>query len=229
MVQLRAVQRTYPGPPPVEALRPTTLSIDGGEYVAIIGPSGSGKSTLINLLGLLDRPTAGTYLLEGVEVGSLAERERTALRARRMGVVFQSYHLMPYRTAAENVALAQLYVGVSRRIRRSGAYGALEQVGLAKRSDALPSTLSGGERQRVAIARALLNHPSLLLCDEPTGNLDSAATESLLQLLGVLNREGLTILVITHDPAVASHAVRTLSVRDGVVSEHGRPLSRARP
>jgi putative ABC transport system ATP-binding protein len=220
VIELRGLARTYPGPPPVAALRPADLTIEGGDYVAVTGPSGSGKSTLLHLLGLLDTPTAGRYLLDGADTGALNDRDRSALRGRRIGFVFQAFHLLPYRTALENVQLAQLYNHTPRPARLYLAASALEAVGLGHRLDALPTTLSGGECQRVAIARALVNQPSLLLCDEPTGNLDSNTAASLMDLLDQLNEAGFTIVVITHDAQVASHANRTVAISDGVLAEH---------
>jgi putative ABC transport system ATP-binding protein len=160
----------------VRALKPLDLVINRGEHVAVTGPSGSGKSTLLNLVGLLDRPTEGVIEIDGMDVGAAPERDRAAVRAHRIGFVFQAFHLLPHRTAAENVMLAQVYADLPRRRRFGAAMAALGQVGLAHRANALPTALSGGERQRVAIARALVNNPSLLLCDEPTGNLDTATT-----------------------------------------------------
>jgi len=219
VIELRGFGRTYPGPPPVSALRPADLVIDGGDYVAVTGPSGSGKSTLLHLLGLLDTPTEGSYLLDGLDTSRLNDRDRSALRGRRIGVVFQAFHLLPYRTALENVLLAELYNQTPRGTRLEAAAGALEAVGLGHRLDALPTTLSGGESQRVAIARALVNEPSLLLCDEPTGNLDSRNAAALMELLDQLNATGYTIVVITHDPSVAAHARRLIGISDGVLSE----------
>jgi putative ABC transport system ATP-binding protein len=169
------------------------------------------------LVGLLDRPTAGSLRLNGVDVGALSERDRTALRGRRIGFVFQSFHLLPYRTATENVMLALTYDGTHRGHRRAAAHAALHRVGLDHRRDALPTTMSGGERQRVAIARALVSNPALLLCDEPTGNLDSATAGAILDLLAELHAAGLTILVITHDPVVARHADRIITILDGTL------------
>jgi putative ABC transport system ATP-binding protein len=219
VIELRAMARTYPGPPPVPALRPADLVIAGGDYVAVTGPSGSGKSTLLHLLGLLDTPTGGSYLLDGLDTSALGDKERSALRGRRIGIVFQAFHLLPYRTALENVLLAQLYNQTPRGARLQAAAGALEAVGLGHRLEALPTTLSGGECQRVAIARALVNRPSLVLCDEPTGNLDSRNAASLMELLDELNAAGYTIVVITHDPNVAAHARRRIEISDGVLSE----------
>jgi len=219
VIELRGLARTYPGAPPVHALRPADLVIEAGDYVAVTGPSGSGKSTLLHLLGLLDAPTAGSYLLDGLDTSALSDRDRSALRGRRIGIVFQAFHLLPYRTALENVLLAELYNQTPRSARLEAAAGALGEVGLGHRLDALPTTLSGGESQRVAIARALVNRPSLVLCDEPTGNLDSRNATALMELLDQLNADGLTIVVITHDAGVAAHAGRTVAISDGSLSE----------
>ena len=219
VIELRGLARTYPGPPPVPALRPADLVIEAGDYVAVTGPSGSGKSTLLHLLGLLDSPTAGSYLLDGLDTSALDDRDRSALRGRRIGFVFQAFHLLPYRSALENVLLAELYNPTPRGARVGAAVDALDAVRLGHRLDALPTTLSGGECQRVAIARALVNRPSLLLCDEPTGNLDSRNATTLMELLDQLNAGGLTIVIITHDPGVAAHARRTVAISDGVLSE----------
>jgi putative ABC transport system ATP-binding protein len=221
VIELSAAGYTYPGPPPVQALHPAGLAILRGEHVAIMGPSGSGKSTLLNLLGLLDRPTEGSLRIDGIDLGRAPERDRAAVRARRIGFVFQSFHLLPHRSAVENVMLAQVYADMPRRHRYQTAMSALAEVGLALRAHALPTELSGGERQRVAIARALVNRPSLLLCDEPTGNLDSAATQELTDLLGALHAQGTTLVVITHNPAVAALAQRRISIRDGRLYETG--------
>ncbi|MFJ5829694.1 ABC transporter ATP-binding protein [Streptomyces sp. NPDC093089] len=218
----RQVGLTYPGPPPVEALRPCELAVFGGEFVTVVGPSGSGKSTFLNIVGLLDTPTTGSYLLDGVDTGRLGDGERTALRGRRIGFVFQAFHLMPHRSARENVELALVYGGVPRRERPRRAREALDRVGLGHRTEALPTRMSGGERQRVAVARALVAEPSLLLCDEPTGNLDTGNAEAVLRLLEALNAEGVTVVLVTHDPAVAARGRRTVAVRDGVLSESGR-------
>ena len=217
VIALDQVARSYPGPPPVHALRPCDLVVSRGEHVAVVGPSGSGKSTLLHLLGLLDRPTQGRYTLDGLDVAALAERDRTALRGGRIGFVFQAFHLLPYRTATENVMLAHLYRALPRSRRRSAALQALDRVGLSHRRDALPTTLSGGERQRVAIARAVVNEPSLLLCDEPTGNLDTATAGTVLDLLDDLCGGGMTLVVITHDGSVAARAGRVVTIRDGVL------------
>jgi putative ABC transport system ATP-binding protein len=219
VIQLSAAGYTYPGPPPVQALKPTNLIIRRGEHVAIMGPSGSGKSTLLNLLGLLDRPTEGMLEIDGIDLGRASERDRAAVRARHIGFVFQSFHLLPHRSAVENVMLAQVYADRPRRRRYAEAMFALGGVGLAHRAHALPTELSGGERQRVAMARALVNRPSLLLCDEPTGNLDTASTEDLTDLLGLLHQQGATLVVITHNPAVAAKAERLIRIQDGRLSD----------
>jgi putative ABC transport system ATP-binding protein len=219
VIELRGMFRTYPGPPPVPALRPADLVINAGDYMAVTGPSGSGKSTLLHLLGLLDTPTGGSFLLDGLDTSALSDKDRSALRGRQIGMVFQAFHLLPYRTALENVLLAELYNQTSRSGRKQAAERALDAVGLGHRLDALPTTLSGGECQRVAIARALVNQPALVLCDEPTGNLDSVSAAALMGLLDELNAAGYTIVVITHDPVVAGHATRSVAISDGVLSE----------
>ncbi|WP_411071653.1 ABC transporter ATP-binding protein [Streptomyces sp. cmx-4-25] len=223
VIEFRQVGLTYPGPPPVPALVPCDLRIGRGEFVTVVGPSGSGKSTFLNIAGLLDAPTTGTYLLDGIDTGTLRDGDRTALRGRRIGFVFQSFHLLPHRSALENVTLAMVYNGFRRRERAGLAHEALDRVGLGHRVHALPTRLSGGERQRVAIARALVARPSLLLCDEPTGNLDSANAETVLALLDELHRDGMTVLVITHDPDVARRGGRTVAIRDGRLDERTVP------
>ncbi|MFJ3793987.1 ABC transporter ATP-binding protein [Kitasatospora sp. NPDC090091] len=219
VIAFHGVGLTYPGPRPVHALRPADLAVHRGDFVTIIGPSGSGKSTFLNVAGLLDRPTEGTYLLDGTDTGALKDAERTALRGSRIGFVFQAFHLLAHRSAVENVALSMLYAGVPRRRRDERAREALDRVGLSHRIAALPSTLSGGERQRVAIARAIAAHPALLLCDEPTGNLDTVTAASVLGLLEELHTAGMTVMLITHDPAVAARGTRGLTIRDGVLAE----------
>ncbi|GAA2427084.1 ABC transporter ATP-binding protein [Streptomyces glaucus] len=219
MIEFRRVALTYPGPPPVEAFRPCDLTVHRGDFVTVVGPSGSGKSTFLNIAGLLDAPTSGTYLLDGIDTGTLRDADRTALRGRRIGFVFQAFHLMPHRSALENVVLAMVYCGVPRRERAPRAREALRRVGLGHRVDALPTRMSGGERQRVAIARALVARPSLLLCDEPTGNLDSANAQAVLRLLEELHDEGMTVVLITHDRDVAARGRRSVAIRDGVLSE----------
>jgi putative ABC transport system ATP-binding protein len=192
--------------------------VAAAEFVAVLGPSGSGKSTLFHLLGLLDRPTSGSYVLAGQDTALLAPRQAAAMRATTIGFLFQSFHLLPTRTATENVMLGGLYAG-NRHCLRDKARDLLERVGLGSRADTIPTKLSGGERQRVALARALINDPPLVLCDEPTGNLDSKARDGLLALIRDLQATGVTIMTITHDPTVASAADRRLHIADGVLSE----------
>ncbi len=219
VVRIEGLGKSYPGPPPVAALQPATFQIDQGDYIAITGPSGSGKSTLLSLLGLLDEPTEGTYLLDGLDVAGLNDRKRAAIRAHKIGFVFQAFHLIGYRTVLDNVQLGLTYQGTPRRERKQRALDMIEHVGLAHRTRALCSTLSGGERQRVAIARVLVRQPALVLCDEPTGNLDSATSAQVLDLLEQLHYEGLTMVVITHDPDTAARARRNLIITDGTVTE----------
>jgi ABC-type lipoprotein export system ATPase subunit len=215
LIELRRISKRFDGEPPVVPVSDVTLDVSPGDYIALTGTSGSGKSTLLNLIALLDRPTSGSYWFDGIDTATLSEKERAGLRSRRIGVVFQDFHLLPYRDALDNAALGSLYSGTKRRERREQAREALLLVGLGHRLNALPLTLSGGERQRVAIARSLAGSPTLLLCDEPTGNLDSAATFSLLDLLGRLHAEGLTLLVVTHDSQVAARATRRITLSDG--------------
>jgi putative ABC transport system ATP-binding protein len=219
VIHFEGVGLTYAGPPPVEALRPADLTVHQGEYATVVGPSGSGKSTFLNIVGLLDRPTVGSYTLDGVDVGSLDEAGRSAIRGRRIGFVFQAFHLLPHRSVLENVMLAELYMGAPRKGRRERALEALERVGLGDRADFLPTRLSGGQRQRAAIARSLMAEPSLLLCDEPTGNLDSKSADNVLDILGGLSQDGMTLIVITHDEHVASRADRRVRIMDGELVE----------
>ncbi|MFJ4847813.1 MULTISPECIES: ABC transporter ATP-binding protein [unclassified Streptomyces] len=225
VIRLDALSRVFDSEPPVHALREVELTVRRGEHLSIVGPSGSGKSTLLNALGLLDRPTSGSYWLDGVLTNGLGDRERTALRGSRIGFVFQSFHLLPYRTVDENVMLAETYraprPGRERRTRADRARRALTRVGLGHRTGFLPGRLSGGERQRVAIARALMGEPALLLCDEPTGNLDSENTESVLELFAELQAQGMTLLVITHDESVSRRAGRRVRIHDGRLSQEG--------
>lgn len=215
VVELSGIGRRFDGTPPVDAVRDLDLHIAPGEYVTIVGRSGSGKSTLLNVLGLLDRPTSGTYRLDGVDTSMLSERERARLRATLIGFVFQSFHLIAHATALENVMLGGLYTGASARARRERAAASLARVGLQERASFRPDLLSGGERQRVAIARALANSPRLLLADEPTGNLDSSTADEVLALFDELHADGATILMITHDSDVSSRAQRTIRLVDG--------------
>lgn len=220
VIELVGAALTYPGPPAVDALRPTDLVVESGDYLTVVGPSGSGKSTFLNIVGLLDRPTAGRYFLDGVATGDLGNDARSALRGQRLGFVFQAYHLLPLLTAVENVELSMLYAGIGRAERRRRALQALEQVSLISRKDAVASQLSGGERQRVAFARGLAVRPRVLLCDEPTGNLDSTNAAAALELLDDLHVAGSTLVVITHDPQVAVRGRRRLRIVDGYLSEH---------
>ncbi|WP_018684438.1 ABC transporter ATP-binding protein [Actinokineospora enzanensis] len=217
VVELRGIGRTYEGPPEVVALRPCDLVIARGERVSVVGPSGSGKSTWLNLVGLLDRPTTGDYLLDGVNTAELPDSARTELRSRRIGFVFQSFHLLAHRSAVENVMLGLLYQGGKRAHRRSTAMAVLDRVGLTACAESAAGVLSGGERQRVAIARALVAEPSLLLCDEPTGNLDSGSAERVLDLIDGVHRDGQTVVIVTHDEHVAAAAPRRVVIRDGLV------------
>ncbi|MBW8801473.1 MAG: ABC transporter ATP-binding protein [Streptomyces sp.] len=223
VIELRSLNRVFDSEPPVHALRDLDLTVRRGEHLSIVGPSGSGKSTLLNTLGLLDRPTSGSYWLDGVLTNTLGDLERTALRGSRIGFVFQSFHLLPYRTVDENVMLAETYraprPGRGRGTRAERARDALARVGLGHRFGFLPTRLSGGERQRVAIARALMGEPALLLCDEPTGNLDSENTESVLSLFDQLQAQGMALLVITHDDTVSKRASRRVRINDGRLSQ----------
>jgi putative ABC transport system ATP-binding protein len=217
LLELRRVSRVFGrGDSEVRALDTIDLVIGEGELVAIMGTSGSGKSTCMNLLGCLDRPSSGQYLFRGVSVGDLDRDERAMLRRLHLGFVFQGFHLLPRTSAVENVELPLMYRGVPTRERRARALAALDQVGLADRATHAPNELSGGQQQRVAIARALVGEPSLLLADEPTGNLDTARSEEIMRLLLDLHRaRGLTIIIVTHEPDVAAHAPRQVIFRDG--------------
>jgi putative ABC transport system ATP-binding protein len=215
-VRLEAVSRTYRmGRVDVQALRDVDLIIDPNEYIAITGPSGSGKSTLMNILGCLDRPTTGRFELDGRDVSRLGDAELSRVRNGRVGFVFQTFNLLPRTTALQNVELPLVYAGLPRRRRRQQALEALERVGLAERAHHRPNELSGGQRQRVAIARALVNSPSLILADEPTGNLDSVTGEEIMKILDGLHAEGNTILLVTHEAYIAEHAHRRIRLPDG--------------
>ncbi len=218
MIELERVYRTYVmGGQALHALNDVSETIEAGEYVAVMGPSGSGKSTLLNIMGCLDRPTAGTYRVDGDDVGSLEESELSRIRRLKIGFVFQTFHLVPRLDAAENVAFPMIFAGVPRAERRARVAEALEAVGLAGRAGHRPSELSGGEQQRVAIARATIMRPRVLLADEPTGNLDSVAGTHIMNLLEGMNQSGLTLIVVTHDVRVAARADRVLLMTDGQI------------
>jgi putative ABC transport system ATP-binding protein len=224
MIVVQELTKTYRmGDADVRALDRVSLSVAEGEHLAIMGPSGSGKSTLMNLLGCLDTPTSGAYQLRGREVSRLDDDELARIRNTEIGFVFQTFNLLPRLTALENVALPLLYSGQDARARRERAAVLLELVGLQDRAIHRPSELSGGQRQRVAIARALINEPAIVLADEPTGNLDSATSREILDLLCELNRRGHTLIVVTHNPEVASRASRVIHLRDGTIHEESRP------
>jgi macrolide transport system ATP-binding/permease protein len=226
LLDLRKVCKQFGTEPAVNALIDIDLVVRRGEWLSITGPSGSGKSTLLNILGCLDRPTRGQYLFDSIETTALDEDQRAGLRSRRIGFIFQSFHLLPYRTVLENVMLTEVYRRHTRRGRRERAMEEIRRVGLAHRAEFPPFKLSGGECQRVAIARALMGTPSLLLCDEPTGNLDSKNTESILDFLTKLNNEGMTIVVVTHDENVARRGSRRVSMKDGELAAGSEPPPR---
>jgi macrolide transport system ATP-binding/permease protein len=220
VLELNGIGKTFGSDPAVHALIDIDLSLRKGDWLSITGPSGAGKSTLLNIIGCLDTPTSGTYFIDGIDTTGLTDDERAGLRSRRIGFVFQSFHLLPYRSVLENVMLAEVYRQESHVGRRERALAAIRRVGLANRAAFLPTKLSGGEKQRVAIARALIGSPSLLLCDEPTGNLDSANSASILDFFGDLNREGLTLAIVTHDEQVARRASRSVRIVDGKLAEY---------
>ena len=217
--ELRRVSKQYGREPAVHALVDVDLSLDRGDWLAITGPSGAGKSTLLNIIGCLDRPTDGGYFIDGIDTAKLTDKQRAGLRSQSIGFVFQAFHLLPYRTVLENVMLAEVYRKKRQSGRRARALAAIERVGLSHRADFLPTKLSGGEKQKVAIARALVGSPELLLCDEPTGNLDSKSSAVILDLCEKLNREGLTLVVVTHNDDVANRATRRVHIVDGSLTD----------
>jgi putative ABC transport system ATP-binding protein len=220
LIEMRDLEKTYTvGEEKVRALRGVTFSIDRGEYVAIMGPSGSGKSTLMNLIGCLDTPTGGEYLLNGTQVQSMTDDDLARIRNREIGFVFQTFNLLARTSALAQVELPLVYSGLPRKERRERAEKALERVGLSDRAHHNPNELSGGQRQRVAIARALVTGPSLLLADEPTGNLDSATGEDIMRLFRELNDQGNAIILVTHEEDIAAHARRIIRIRDGRISD----------
>ena len=216
LIELSGIERRFQlGDTTVNALAGLNLQIDAGEYVAVMGPSGSGKSTLLNLLGLLDRPNAGTYKLEGRDVTTLSPEEQATVRSSRIGFVFQSFHLIPRLTATENIALPMTLAGIAPAERKQRVAQALKDFGLENRAEHKPDQLSGGQRQRVAIARATIMQPALILADEPTGNLDRHTGEEVVNLLEALNAKGVTLVVVTHDPSMGARARRQLVMEDG--------------
>jgi putative ABC transport system ATP-binding protein len=227
LIELEAIQRYYvTGDVEVRALDGVSLAIDPGEFVAVMGPSGSGKSTLMNILGCLDRPTGGRYVLAGREVSRLRKNELADVRSRTLGFVFQNFNLLPRTSALENVELPLLYQGTGGRERHARAAEALERVGLGQRRDHTPNQLSGGQQQRVAIARALVTRPRVILADEPTGNLDSRTSLEVMALFQELGAQGITIIVVTHEPDVAEFASRVVVVKDGHVRSDDRRVPR---
>jgi putative ABC transport system ATP-binding protein len=227
LIDLRDIHKVYDmGVEKVHALNGVTLSVERGEYIAIMGSSGSGKSTLMNLLGCLDTPSSGSYRLNDVAVEELDDQELAAIRNKEIGFVFQTFNLLPRTDALHNVELPLIYAGLPRSVRRERARRALERVGLGARMHHAPNELSGGQRQRVAIARALVNEPSILLADEPTGNLDSATSKEIMDLFDELHAAGNTVVLVTHEPDIAEHAWRQVNLRDGKILSD-QPTARA--
>ena len=218
VIDIKAIRRDFPlGQEIVKVLKGIDLQIEKGEYVALMGPSGSGKSTLMNLLGCLDTPTAGSYLLSGHDVSNMSDDELAEIRNKEIGFVFQTFNLLPRTTALDNVALPMVYAGATKTQRTKRAQEVLTEVGLADRMDHRPNQLSGGQRQRVAVGRALVNKPSIILADEPTGNLDSKTSLEIMALFDAIHAQGNTVIVVTHEEEVAKHAHRVIRLRDGLV------------
>ena len=219
IIELQDICKNYiQGTMEFQILKNINFTMNEGEYTAIMGPSGSGKSTLMNLIGCLDQPTSGRYFLDGQDVSSYSDNEMSDVRLEKIGFVFQTFQLLPYMSAMDNVALPLSYAGISRKERKERAIEMLGRVGLSERVSFMPNQLSGGQKQRVAIARAMINHPRILLADEPTGALDSASGKQVMQLFRELNDTGVTILMITHDAEIASHADRVVEIRDGLLN-----------
>ena len=219
LLNLQGIYKSYGGTIEVPVLKNVSIQVAEGEYVAIMGPSGSGKTTLMNIIGCLDRCTEGTYELDGADISRISENELSEVRLKKIGFVFQTFELLPGETAIENVALPLVYAGVPKPEREKAAIEALTKVGLGERVNFKPNQLSGGQKQRVAIARALINHPRILLADEPTGALDQASGKQVMELFEELNKEGVTIVMITHDAHVASMAKRVIHIIDGMIQE----------
>ncbi|UUC47368.1 ABC transporter ATP-binding protein [Flavobacterium cerinum] len=223
MIEIKEIKRDFPlGNETVYVLKGIDLTINKGEYVALMGPSGSGKSTLMNILGCLDTPTSGEYILNGKDVSKMDDDELAGIRNKEIGFVFQTFNLLPRTTALDNVALPMVYAGFSKEERMKRATEVLKQVGLGDRMDHKPNQLSGGQRQRVAVARALVNHPSIILADEPTGNLDSRTSVEIMNLFNEIHANGNTVILVTHEEDIAEHAHRIIRLRDGVVESDNR-------
>ena len=218
LVELKGIRKSFTlGSDEIEILHGVNLKVERGEFVAMMGPSGSGKSTTMNILGCLDRPTSGTYLLDGRDVGGLESDELASIRNSMIGFVFQGFNLLQKTTAAENVELPMLYAGIPAKERHERARAALAEMGLSDRTDHEPTQLSGGQQQRVAIARGIVNRAPILMADEPTGNLDSKTSDEIMRLFSKLNEEGITIILVTHEPDVAAYAKRILHFKDGII------------